>query len=124
MRELQIRLPFLFNGPLFTVHGLKGFVSIRPVFFKNEPNRDSFFGNSLAFVSTLADLSLALVDLLCSGNLGNGFSAGSGFNRGSGFSPGGDDGKGVLEPVAAAFISAGIASGSGLPFLDSEASRL
>jgi len=79
---------FTIHDLRFTLHDLNGFVSIRPVFFKNEPNRDSFFAFVFSFVVTTAGLRLTVSDRLCSANLGIGFSFGSGFNRGSGFNPG------------------------------------
>jgi hypothetical protein len=59
---------------------------MRPVFFRNDPKRDSFFVLPLVF-TTRVFLSV-VADRLRSDNLGIGFSVGSGFKRGSGFNPG------------------------------------
>ena len=67
---------------LFTVYYfLNGLVSIRPVFFRNEPKRESF----LVFVLTMMAFLFAFADRFLSLSFGIGLSVGSGFNRGSGF---------------------------------------
>jgi hypothetical protein len=61
---------------------------MRPVFFKNDPNRDCFFVFVFCLVVTTEALRLAVSEPLWSPNRGSGFKVGNGSNRGSGFNPG------------------------------------
>src|SRR6185503_16825259 len=96
---------------LFTsIHDLNGFVNIRPVFFRNDPKRDSFFVPALVFTTTT--FLVAVTDWLRSDSLGIGFSVGNGFKRGNGFNPGkaGNPVSSFEFPVSS-LLAAGDASG-------------
>lgn len=78
----------------FTIHDLNGFARIRPVFFRSDPKRESFFVWALVF--TTMGFLLAPGDWFRPANLGNGLIVGSGFNRGNGFNPGNEGTAGTL----------------------------